>query len=370
MISFTEQLLADLKNLPDSLQLFINKIRLEQNLGIWGIGIAGQMVFNTAKKLGINVNFFVDGYKNNNEVQYLFNTPVISPMMVPANAFIIISADVKYGIHKVIEKKSGNQFCYIDPLLFAKYKDQRKEIIINELSESRTQIDFAYYRLQDEISKITFRNLLIHRTIHQLGLLWDVFEPNQYFGNDVIQLVDGCVVDCGAYKGDTLKSFISQIADKNYQYFAFEPKQDNYQELKIFVEDNRLRNVYLFPIGLWSNKSYLNFIKNDSNDALAWKLGDCIDETVSTIPVNSIDNVLHGIKTDFIKMDIEGAELKALKGANECIKRWKPKLAISAYHELNHLWNVPKQILELNPSYKLYYRHHSWNMADSVCYGI
>lgn len=49
-MSFTEQLLADLKKMPDSLQLFFNKIRLEQNHGIWGIGIAGQMVFNTEKK--------------------------------------------------------------------------------------------------------------------------------------------------------------------------------------------------------------------------------------------------------------------------------------------------------------------------------
>ena len=71
MISFTEQLLADLKNIPDSLQLFINIIRLEQNLGIWGKGIAGQMVFNTAKKLGINVSFFVDEHMNNSKVQCL-----------------------------------------------------------------------------------------------------------------------------------------------------------------------------------------------------------------------------------------------------------------------------------------------------------
>ena len=370
MISFTEQLLADLNIIPDSLQLFINRMRHEKIIGIWGTSVAGQMVFNTAKKWGIHVNFFINGLKNNKEEQYLFNTPVISPTMVPGDAFIIISADVKYGIHNIIENQSKNQYCYIDPLLFACYLNNGKEKIMSELSASRMEIDFVFHRLQDEPSKRTYRNLLIHRAVHQLKLVWDVFEPHQYFGNDVIESVGGCFVDCGAYTGDTLKYFISHIYDKKYKYFAFEPEQDNYKTLKKYVCDNGLNNVYLFPIGLWNKKTNLHFVKNHSNDTLAWKLSDYLSKTELNIPVDSLDNILHGIKTDYIKMDIEGAELKALEGAYECIKCWKPKLTISAYHELNHLWNVPQKILELNPSYNLYYRHHSWNMADSVCYGI
>ena len=36
---------------------------------------------------------------------------------------------------------------------------------------------------------------------------------------------------------------------------------------------------------------------------------------------------------DFIKLDVEGAELDVLKGAAQSIRKWKPKLAISAYHK-------------------------------------
>lgn len=86
------------------------------------------------------------------------------------------------------------------------------------------------------------------------------------------------------------------------------------------------------------------------------------------INADSIDNIMGDKRIDFISMDIEGSEIKALEGARKCIQRWKPTLAVSAYHQLEHLWEIPLLIKEMNCDYDIYFAHHCWNMDDTVCY--
>ena len=72
----------------------------------------------------------------------------------------------------------------------------------------------------------------------------------------------------------------------------------------------------------------------------------------------------------FIKMDIEGAELEALKGSREIIQRYRPRLAISAYHKKEDLVELPLYIKELVPEYKLYIRHYSNAGVETVLYAV
>jgi len=70
-----------------------------------------------------------------------------------------------------------------------------------------------------------------------------------------------------------------------------------------------------------------------------------------------------------IKLDIEGAEVAALKGAQKVIQAQKPKLAICNYHLPADIWEVPLIIKDLAPEYKLYLRHHNYNCwYESVIY--
>jgi len=55
----------------------------------------------------------------------------------------------------------------------------------------------------------------------------------------------------------------------------------------------------------------------------------------------------------FIKMDIEGAEPNALRGAHDTLARWKPRISISAYHQPDHPVVIPKIIRETRPDYKM-----------------
>lgn len=73
---------------------------------------------------------------------------------------------------------------------------------------------------------------------------------------------------------------------------------------------------------------------------------------------------------DFIKMDIEGAEIDALTGAQRVIADQKPRLAISAYHKPEHFWEIPLLLRALNPTYTLYFGHHTPISWESVFYAV
>lgn len=79
---------------------------------------------------------------------------------------------------------------------------------------------------------------------------------------------------------------------------------------------------------------------------------------------------LAGEKVSFIKMDLEGMEMAALKGADALIRKQKPKLAICLYHKISDFWNIPEYMLEMNPEYRLYIRQHTPHWPETVCYAI
>ena len=83
-----------------------------------------------------------------------------------------------------------------------------------------------------------------------------------------------------------------------------------------------------------------------------------------------LDDALQGETVTFIKMDIEGSEVAALRGTEEILRTQKPQLAICVYHKTSDFWEIPFLICEANPNYKLYLRHHyNKNCWGTVLYG-
>ena len=77
-----------------------------------------------------------------------------------------------------------------------------------------------------------------------------------------------------------------------------------------------------------------------SNIVCTRKLDNLTDENVS-----------------FIKMDIVGAEIDALKCASKIIRKNKPQMMISAYHRMSHIWEIPLLLKEIEPPYNIFCGH-------------
>jgi len=91
-------------------------------------------------------------------------------------------------------------------------------------------------------------------------------------------------------------------------------------------------------------------------------------ETLGTVTIDSFVEQQKLLYIDFIKMDIEGAELNALIGAQETIKRFGPKLAVTVYHKQEDLCTIPHFLKMLRPDYELYLDHFTPTMEETVLF--
>ena len=76
------------------------------------------------------------------------------------------------------------------------------------------------------------------------------------------------------------------------------------------------------------------------------------------------------IDITFIKMDIEGAEYKALQGAEQIIRENKPNLAICLYHKPEDVFEIPQLILNYRPDYRFLVRHYWLREYETVLYAV
>jgi len=73
-------------------------------------------------------------------------------------------------------------------------------------------------------------------------------------------------------------------------------------------------------------------------------------------------------RIDFLKLDVEGAELDALRGGLNSILRFRPKMAISLYHKPNDLFEIIRFVSRAFPFYELYLDHYTIHREETVLY--
>lgn len=140
------------------------------------------------------------------------------------------------------------------------------------------------------------------------------------------------VVDAGAFTGD-YTIFAARKVGKNGKVIAFEPDSKNRGILKKNLKHERLNNVIIVPKGLWNKNTVLKF---RNLDGLHSNLAS-IDGNIS-INVVKLDDELKKLgikKINVLKMDIEGAEIEAIKGSIKTLKKSNPFVKIASYHIVN-----------------------------------
>lgn len=173
---------------------------------------------------------------------------------------------------------------------------------------------------------------------------------------------DGAIIDGGAYDGDTIEEIAEVTKNGFSKIYSFEPQRDLADIIHKKVLWRYGDRVEFFDKGLWSTRTELHFENGDSSVS-----GKINEEAATIISTCRIDDVVKG-KVSFIKMDIEGAEAEALRGAKETIKRDRPCLAICIYHKPSHLWEIPILIHEFVPEYNLYIKHCGASMQGTILY--
>ena len=187
-----------------------------------------------------------------------------------------------------------------------------------------------------------------------------ICEDVQYF--DVFSPADDeIIVDAGAYDGATAIQFLEWGKGKVKHVYSFE-----FDPLNAVKCEERLKpyadKVTLIKKGTW-----------DKDETIYTNAGGGTGSNVNSegntqVQLASIDSELAGVPVTFIKMDVEGAELKSLIGAKNTIIKNHPRLAICVYHKPEDIYEIPGYILSLVPEYKFYMRHYSSRDWETVLY--
>lgn len=169
-------------------------------------------------------------------------------------------------------------------------------------------------------------------------------------------------VDCGALDGNTsiwANEWFSQI----HKIWVFEPDTMNAEKCRENLKNTKCE-VNVIEKAVWSSNTELYFKESNNGMSSIDSAGDvCVKAT-------TLDSVIEDREDLYIKMDIEGAEIEALQGAERLIRNCKPKLAICIYHKKEDVMDIPSLLLEYNPNYKFYIRHYSLTKNETVLYAI
>jgi len=310
----------------------------------------------------------------NKKIEIMYKNKIISigvsdlfrPIVIISFVIIVFKKVPSYLSRnlKNIKQKNINISFYnthrddVDNLLSIVCDDLSREVINGQINFSKT-FDSFYIKNIFRPSRQTY---IENNT---------VLDRDHYFSKDIIKLSNReGFVNCGSYNGDTIREFIHQVNGDFNHIFAFEPSPLNFIALNKTVEELKISlKTTCYQKGVYSSDTTCNFNVNvgDSGGSSIAKGGDNIIEVVALdLFLNNDEKAM----ITFINMDIEGAEIDALMGMKEIIKKNKPKLAISVYHKPEHFWEIPMLIKQLNPDYKIYFRQHALSQAETVCYAV
>ena len=212
--------------------------------------------------------------------------------------------------------------------------------------QHKDELDKVRSLLADELSVKTFDILIENKLSGRIDILKDC-ETTEEEETSLLGPVKGCFLDLGAYNGDTVAKYCSAFRGID-NIIAVEPDIRNFRKLEANTQGLNIRLI--------------NSLISDSEGEvfIGGKGGRGISESRegrNLIHTDTVDNILSGERPAFIKMDVEGNELKALAGAAGTIGKYKPAMHIAAYHKSGDLFEIPLRVLELNNSYKIYLRH-------------
>lgn len=261
------------------------------------------------------------------------------------------------GVREVLDYFT---LCRLAPEIFAPVDfcaDNARDIL-----ENAARYEWVCDRLADDVSKRQFAQVVRFRLSmdpeHMRGFTLAL--DRQYF-EDFLPVHEAAVfVDGGGYDGQTSRQFAAwNGAYRRIHYFEPAPAMMAVSRRNLAA----LRDVRFVQKGLFCRHDRLRF---DTDGGPASSLSATGQAEIEVVRLD--DEVPEPIT--LIKLDIEGAEYDALQGAQGHIRSETPALAVCIYHNQRDFWRIPLQVLEWNDRYRLYVRHYSESIRETVMFFI
>lgn len=339
---------------------------------LYGAGGFGLEMLHHLRREGISVSAFLD--QRAAELPSAENIPVYTAEQAPFNREhsivlfcivmdkearrVVIERLTELGYGHVIEAQSLR-------CLLVQPDDRLEETISQYYRRNSDRIKQAEALFSDERSIAIYRsNVQAHASgdySHQTQ--WESPMMQQYFPEDV-PLTKGYqrFLDCGGYTGDTIAEVIRHEGEIE-ACAVFEPDATNFARMvgRLDALRGKIRKRWLFPCAVTDDAGIRPFSAGTGSGSLS-EQGACVVQTVS------LDQAVPDFHPTYIKMDIEGAEPAALRGARQIIAQNRPDLAVCVYHAVNHIWDIPLLLNSWNLDYRFFLRSYNAYTMETVLY--
>jgi FkbM family methyltransferase len=338
---------------------------------LFGAGGLGRKVLSGLRQRGIEPIAFVDKKLAGSIVEGLrvFTPSEAGVKYGQSMAFVVTIwaawADSMLSQMRCL-REQGCEHIVPFPLLLWKYPQLLPHVQIDlpsRVLEQRDDVGRCFDLWVDESSRKEYLAQLRWRLYSDFESLPPAL-PTQYWQRDLIRLGnDSVFADVGAFDGDTIAQFVSYTHGQFKSAYAFEPDPNNFQvlqqRLSQMAEPVRRRiRAYPWAVG-------------DENGSVMFEPGGGVSSRVGgsqSVQCAKLDNALPEMP-DFIKYDVEGFEIQAIRGSQQLIRQRGPAIAACVYHIQDHLWKIPLLIHSLNQAYRFYLRPHG-QIWETVCYAV
>ncbi|MDM7985957.1 MAG: FkbM family methyltransferase [Smithella sp.] len=357
IIDLQKKISPDIKHLVD---LFISPE------GVGRRYLFGRNEHSEALLKVIDIDGFVDDYAEQGTIWH--GKPVVNSSNVPKQAIVVNCSMCNMpvtAINKIKNLNVSGGLAYSDLNLSLPDLIPLPNFVADtraDFQQNHSKWEALSSALADDQSRRVLDDILSFRLTGDCKSMASYsFRPReQYFENFLGLGTMDVFVDAGGYDGDTTEEFCRRYPGYKKVYL-FEPSSSNLNKAQARLKD--FRDIEFIQLGLSDAEGKLQFNADGGSASCISSSGSC------QINVTTLDQYVND-KVTFIKMDLEGWELKAMQGAKKHIIEDKPKLAIAVYHNASDFWQVFEYVTSLRRDYRVFLRHYTEGWSETVMYCV
>ncbi len=221
--------------------------------------------------------------------------------------------------------------------------------------ENLEKIEAAEAVFADERSRAVYSDMIEFRLSGRPRLLANAEPVAASYREIFAGLSFEAAIDCGAYKGDSTEMMAEVLSPM--EIIAAEPDPKTFQKLSAYAEREERTRVTPVNAAVGGECSTLTFMSHGGRGSAAEglsKSAKCIE-----VPLLTVDSIAAEKKVDLIKLDVEGNELPAIKGALATVKANAPNMAVSVYHRTEDIFSLPLLLKDLLPDHSFFLRREA-----------
>ncbi len=196
-----------------------------------------------------------------------------------------------------------------------------------------------------------------------------------YINKDKIKTV----INGGAWDGFTTLQFVKEF--KNIEkIYAFEIFDKYVRKSSLYEEFSRNKKIEYVNKALSSKEEemflyehkileggYVSKVRQEPCNKSYY----CFKGMIKSVSIDQFVEENNIEKIDFIKLDIEGAEYSAVQGAINTLQNHRPQIAVSIYHNLEDMYEIPLFLNETLKNYVFKIMHYDYDsLSETILYAI